>query len=276
MRILGTGLICARGRGKDAVCRFTADSSSQPRFVSKDWKPPEFIEVPFQKELFPVYAVAAETLKDKAVLGGMRRADRFSKMATLAAHDAVVDSGIKFENPERVGIVFATAFGPHNTTFRFQDDIIDYGDGGVSPTIFSNSVHNAAVSYISRALGIKGPTWTITGFCDPFGQAVALAQAWLDEGRCDQVLLGAGDECGTVMEYICSQKLPIAADGKVRMDDPPAYVPGEGAAFFLVDRQVGGTQLKIPEKSRAPFFGNTPTGAALDCAAGYLELNQKE
>ena len=220
----------------------------------------EFVEVPFQEELFPVYAVAAETLKDRSVLGGMRRADRFSKMAVLAAHDAM--DGSEIENPERVGIIFATAFGPHNTTFRFQDDILDYGDGGVSPTIFSNSVHNAAVSYISRALEIKGPTWTVTGFNQPFEQAVQLAQAWLNEGRCDQVLLGAGDECGTVMEYICSEKLPIASDGKVTEN---AFVPGEGMAFFLVDGDGGGRQLEIPGKSYAPLFGNILTGAALDC-----------
>ncbi|RKX47519.1 MAG: hypothetical protein DRP64_00800 [Verrucomicrobia bacterium] len=255
MRIFGTGLVCARGRGKEAV-------------ISQDWKPPEFIEVPFQEELFPVYAVAPETLKDKAVLGGMRRADRFSKMATLAAHDAVADSGIELENPERVGIIFATAFGPHNTTFRFQDDIIEYGDGGVSPTIFSNSVHNAAVSYISRALGIKGPTWTVTGFRDPFGQALALAQAWLAEGRCNQVLLGAGDECGTVMEYICSEKLPIASDGKVSENE---YVPGEGAAFFLIDNEIDGMQLEIPAESHALQFGNMLTGKAMDCAATVLQ-----
>lgn len=258
MRILGTGLVCAQGRGRDAAFA--------------EWNPPSFVEVPFQSEPFPVYAIAPETLKDKAVLGSMRRADRFSKMATMAAYDAVADSGIEIEHPERVGIIFATAFGPHNTTFRFQDDIIDYGDAGVSPTVFSNSVHNAAVSYISRVLGIKGPTWTVTSFRDPFGQALALAQAWLSEGRCDKVLLGAGDECGTVMEYICSQKLPIAADGKVRLDDPPAYVPGEGAAFFLVDGQDDGTQMNVSGRSYAPFFGNMLTGPALDCAAMILGI----
>lgn len=248
--------MCAQGRGRDAV--------------SGEWDPPSFIEVPFQNEPFPVYAVAPETLKDKSALSSMRRADRFSKMATLAAYDAVADSGIELEAPERVGIIFSTAFGPHNTTFRFQDDIIDYGDAGVSPTIFSNSVHNAAVSYISRALGIKGPTWTITSFRDPFGQAVALAQAWLYEGRCDKVMLGAGDECGMVLEYICSQKLPISSDGKVRMEDPVAYVPGEGAAFFLVDGQEGGTQMEMSKKRYAPVFGNMLTGSALDCAADYF------
>lgn len=254
MNVLGTGLVCARGRGKDAL--------------DGGWQPPSFVEVPFRKEPFPVYAVAAETLKDRAVLGGMRRADRFSKMAVLAAYDAVAESGVEFERPERVGIIFATAFGPHNTTFHFLDDILDYGDGGVSPTIFSHSVHNAAVSYISRALGIKGLTWTVTCFNDPFGEAIALAQDWLDESRCDQVLLGGGDECGTVMEYICNEKLPIAEDGRV---GESAYVPGEGMAFFLVDNKGIGPELKIPEVGFASLFGNMLSAAALDSAVEGLK-----
>lgn len=257
MKILGTGLICARGRGQVA-----ADA---------EWQLPDFIDVPFQSEPFPAYTVSAETLKDKAVLGGMRRADRFSKMATLAAHDAIDGCGLDVKDSDRVGIIFATAFGPHNTTFKFQDDIIDYGDAGVSPTIFSNSVHNAAVSYISLALGIKGPTWTVTGFNDPFKQAAVLAKAWLDEGRCDAVLLGAGDECGTVMEYIVSQKLPVAADGKVQLENPPAYVPGEGAAFFLLTNKTDGPQLNLSAADQSKRFGNMLTGRALDCAVQALK-----
>ncbi len=253
MKILGTGLVCAQGRGMAAV--------------SADWNPPAFLDVPFQTGPFPVYAIADETLKDP-VLKSMRRADRFSKMVTLAACDAVSDSGISVEDSERVGILFATAFGPHVTTFKFQDDIIDYGDAGVSPTIFSNSVHNAAVSYISRMLKIKGPTWTVTGFDHPFEEAVKLAEAWLAEDRVDYVLLGAGDECGTVMEYICSQKLPIAADGKITAD---AFVPGEGAAFFLAGKGAG----KLPDGTAGKWtanFGNMLTGTALGCAAELLNV----
>ncbi|MCF7848313.1 MAG: beta-ketoacyl synthase chain length factor, partial [Kiritimatiellales bacterium] len=153
------------------------------------------------------------------------------------------------------------------TTFAFLDDILDYGDAGVSPTVFSHSVHNAAVSYISRLLEIKGPTWTVTQFRNPFEEAVQLAQAWLNEDRCDYVLLGAADECGPVMEYICREKLPIATDGRI---GPDAYVPGEGAAFFLVGNEGGGEEFKLPEKSFAPLFGNLLTGRALDCAASAI------
>ncbi|MDF7823367.1 beta-ketoacyl synthase N-terminal-like domain-containing protein [Pontiellaceae bacterium B12227] len=252
MKISGTGLVCTRGRGAEAD-------------FSKDWKEPDFLEVPFQEAPFPAYLVDASTLKDPA-LKGMRRADRFSKLTTLAAMDAVSNSGISVADSDRVGIIFATAFGPHNTTFKFQDDIIDYGDAGVSPTIFSNSVHNAAVSYISRALKIKGPTWTVAGFDRPFEQAVELAEAWLEEGRCDYVLLGAGDECGTVMEYICTQKIPVAQDGRISDE---AYVPGEGAAFFLVEK--GGTDLlEHANDAWVPIFGNMLTGSALACAASVL------
>ncbi|VGO12056.1 3-oxoacyl-[acyl-carrier-protein] synthase 2 [Pontiella desulfatans] len=247
-------MVCARGRGAEAA--------------SREWREPTFLEVPFQDEPFPAYVIDAETLKDP-VLKGMRRADRFSKMATLAACDAVADSGQAVEDSDRVGIIFATALGPHNTTFKFQDDIIDYGDAGVSPTIFSNSVHNAAVSYISRTLKIKGPTWTVTGFENPFEEAVLLAQAWLEEGRCDQVLLGGGDECGTVMEYICSQKLLIATDGRITAD---AYVPGEGAAFFLVGKGDGNL-LAGADEAWTPLFGNMLTGSALACAASLMSEN---
>lgn len=252
MNILGAGLVCTRGRGADAD-------------FSKDWKAPTFLEVPFQDEPFPAYVVDAATLKDP-VLKGMRRADRFSKLTTLAAIDAVSNSGVSVENSDRVGIIFATAFGPHNTTFKFQDDIIDYGDAGVSPTIFSNSVHNAAVSYISRTLKIKGPTWTVTGFDKPFERAAELAEAWLNEGRCDRVLLGGGDECGTVMEYICTQKLPVAQDGRISDE---AYVPGEGAAFFLVEKG-GADSFSAADDTWVPVFGNMLTGPALACAASIL------
>ena len=106
----------------------------------------------------------------------MRRADKLSKMAVLAAADALQDSGLE-NAKQRTGIILATSFGAHQTTFDFLDDIIDYGEAQVSPTTFSNSVHNAAVSYIASVLDITGPTLTVTRFSFPFQSALQLAQA---------------------------------------------------------------------------------------------------
>jgi 3-oxoacyl-[acyl-carrier-protein] synthase II len=183
--------------------------------------------------------VDLELIQDKAVLKRLRRSDKLSKMAVLAATDAVTDSGLGDEEKKRLGVIVATAFGAHVTTFEFLDGILDFGEAAVSPTIFSNSVHNAAASYISTALGIQGPTLTVTRFFFSFQAALQLAGAWLREGRVKHVLVGAADQVGDVMGYIAGSKLTLAPDGKIRPFQLKhgVAVPGEGAAFFLMGNE---------------------------------------
>ena len=219
MNIAGIGVVFSGGRG----------ISSYDDALKHGWVKPEDSG----------YHVKEESIIDKRALGGgIRRADRFSKMAVLAASDAVVDSDINLNKKKSsLGIIVSTAFGPHVTTFRFLDDMLEYGDRNASPTIFSNSVHNAAASYIASVLESRGPTITLTQFAFSFHQALILARAWLYEERCEYVLVGSVDECGAVMEYICRQKLRIAGDGRIKPFDfsaTPVAVPGEGSVFFLM------------------------------------------
>lgn len=290
MKIQGIGMISALGRGIDTLQGALENGPAEP----------SRIEVPFQNQPFPVYLAAKETLKDSVLLRGARRADRFSKMATLAACDAVRHAGVEL-NPQRTGIVLGTAFGPHPTVFSFLDDILEFGDAGVSPTLFSHSVHNAAASYISVALGLAGPATTITAFADPFRQSLQVAQNWLDQGVCDSVLVGAVEECGTVLDYVVSQKLTIADDRMVPFfaEDGPKVIPGEGAVFFLLSRDSGLVSLTMDEDAEsvpdlwiidfesthvpksAPtgcwshLIGSSPLSAAVSCAAGTLMIQKK-
>jgi len=290
MKLQGIGMVSAQGRGIDALRSALENGPTEP----------DRIECPFQNEAFPVYSVATETLKDRAVLRGARRADRFSKMAALAAVDAVQDAGAEL-NPERTGLVLGTAFGPHPTVFDFLDELLEFGDAGVSPTLFSHSVHNAAASYISTALGLAGPTMTITSFVDPFRQSLQLAQNWIDQNVCDSVLVGATEECGAVMEYIVSQKLKIATSGMKPFfaEDGPEVIPGEGAVFFLLSRDSGSLALTLDEDAdsapdlwvvdfestvlpdSAPagcwshLFGSSPLSTAASCAIGGLMLREQ-
>lgn len=237
MKVAGIGVVFTCGRGIGAL----------ERALEQGWRAPSQKPVAGSPdETMPVYLVEQETLTDNAVLKKMRRADRFSKMAALAAWDAVQDSGIAIqEGGGNLGIILATGFGPQVTAFRFLDEIIDYGDAGVSPTLFSHSVHTAAASYVASALDNRGPTLTLTQFMFSFHQAIVLALAWIQEGRCENVLVGCAEECGAVMEYICREKLRIAEDGKIRpfeFSPSPLAVPGEGSAFLLL---TGG---EVPEK----------------------------
>ncbi len=221
MNVAGIGVVFSGGRG----------ISSYDDALKHGWTKPEDSG----------YHVKKESIIDKRFLDKIRRADRFSKMAVLASADAVADSAINLNKKKSsLGIIVSTAFGPHVTTFRFLDDILEYGDRNASPTTFSHSVHNAAASYISSVLESRGPTITLTQFAFSFHQALILARAWLYEERCEYVLVGSVDECGTVMEYICSQKLRIAEDGRIKpfnFLETPVAVPGDGSVFFLMTRE---------------------------------------
>jgi 3-oxoacyl-[acyl-carrier-protein] synthase II len=159
-------------------------------------------------------------------------------MSVLAAADALADSGIEDIAAKKIGIILATAFGAQVTTFEFLDGILDYGDAAVSPTTFSNSVHNAAASYISSSLNIQGPTLTVTQFRFSFQSALQLAETWLQQGRCDYLLVGAVDVYGHVLGYVAEEKLTTASDGRIKpfAFNPTTQVPGEGALFFLLGR----------------------------------------
>lgn len=156
MNLVGMGLLSSRGRG---VAAFR-------QALQEGWRAPGTIEV--NGRSVPAYQVDLEGPEEKAVLKKLRRADKLSKMAVLASIDAVRDSGLDDGETKRLGVIVATAFGAHVTNFEFLDDILDYGETSVSPTIFSNSVHNAAASYISSTLAIQGPTLTVTRFFFPF------------------------------------------------------------------------------------------------------------
>jgi 3-oxoacyl-[acyl-carrier-protein] synthase II len=294
MHIAGIGVLFNRGRGIESLAKA----------LEEGWRMP-----------YSVYGVPPEGIIDKSVLKEARRADDLSKMAVLAAHDAFIDSGLGPDEKKTLGIIVATAFGPHNTTFRFLDDILNYGDAQVSPTVFSHSVHNASASYIAFTLQGRGPTLTITQFAHSFHQAVMLAEAWLKEGRCAHVLVGSVDQCGKVMEYICSQKFGLAQDGRIKpflCAKDPAVVPGEGSVFFVVSNSetpkkycsisAFPKESKVPADmlifdadgmcgseesyrqegntgaliaSYTPIFGSMLTLSSLSCAAAALMLKEQ-
>jgi len=224
VNINGIGIVFTRGRGIESL----------DKALQEGWQAPAEREIKGRKTF--AYIVDQHTISDRTLLKNMRRADKLSKMAVVAASDALESSGIKDLNRKRIGIITATALGAHVTTFNFLDDILQYGDAGVSPTTFSNSVHNAVASYISSALGIEGPTLTVTQFFFAFHSALQLAQAWLLEGRCDYVLAGAVEQYGDVLGYIHDTKLVPAPGGRIRPFHfkPACQVPGEGSVFFLL------------------------------------------
>lgn len=201
------------------------------------------------KEFAAVLAVPAAAFAGKPVLAPARRADRFCKMSLLAAMEAL--DGCPAD-PARIGIILATAFGPHGTVFKFVNDLLDFGDEKASPTVFSQSVHAAAASMIAAAAGLHGPTLTVADLAMPFEEALVLAESWLASERCDAVLVGAVDELSDVLAHVVRRKWNLSPDGVARpaLDARTAYVPGEGAVFVRLERGRG-ERISLGEKPSA-------------------------
>lgn len=257
------GLVVPRGRGVDAL----------GRALEEGWRAPASVEAQgLPGGQTPVYRVPAEAMVDPRALRAARRADRLTRMAVLAAWDAAAEGGLTAEGAgARVGVIFATALGPHATTFAFLDGILDYGQAGVSPTQFSHAVHNAAAAYIALALGIRGPALTFTQFHFGFHEAVRMAGAWLAGGRCEAVLVGAAEECGTVQASIAARRLAPPADGRIRpfaFGRPAGTVPGEGAAFFLLTPDGGAS-----DAARIEVAFGAESAAGIDAETGLLILD---
>lgn len=119
----------------------------------------------------------------------LRSTGAFVTAALRAATEALHESGITPENLSTMGIIVTSRIGDQNTTSEFIDELIDYGIDQGSPLKFAHSVHNAAASYIAKQFSIYGPAITAVNFEASFLNGLTLAQCWLEEGTCNNVLL---------------------------------------------------------------------------------------
>lgn len=248
--ILGIGAVTCLGRGMDAQL---AGLSAPP--------PTNLL----------AYRVDDTILNAKEISRSMRRGDRFSKMAVLAAMDAHQQAqSIHADQPQGTAVIVATGLGPHARTFRFLDGILDHGDKAALPTDFSHSVHNAVSGYITQFLGIQGRSSTFTQFRGAFAQAIELAQCWLHAGNCTRVLVGMVDELGEVALHLAG-----------RMGAKPLPV-GEGAIFvelgLISDTFPDALQISTTHNSEShcntanPWFGLTACPEAFELIVAKLKL----
>ena len=219
----------------------------------------------------PALEISDEIIKSYKFPRDLRRADRFSRMCMIAGNEALRDSGMETDN---CGIIVATALGPHETTFSFLGDLIDYSGTEVSPTKFSHSVHNAAASYTSIFCGIDAFSLTVVGFDNPWAKGLLAAEIMLAQEQADKVLLIGADEKKLLAELLGKLDSPPgfprdSIECAVGMllsaaETPESYcrVSALEEKDALIFSGKTGTVKKLP----VSYSGNVFFGSALDCA----------
>lgn len=133
---------------------------------------------------------------------GLRRADRYTALAVAASLRLAEECALPPPWNDATALLTATAFGPHRTTFATLDDILDYPEDQILPTRFSHSVHNAAASYVSTVLGLKGAVFALNGFENVLYETLQLAETMLSGGLARRVLVLGVEENALLTEQV--------------------------------------------------------------------------
>ena len=214
----------------------------------------------------------------------LRRLDRPSRFAWVAAHQAFADAGLDPRSlGDRTAVAVGTITGGSEATEAFLRPCLAPGAEGASPLLFPNTVANAASGHLALAFGLKGPSATcLERECGTF---VALEQAvrWLRLGMAEAALVVGTDGLFPMLLEAGRGARLLARHGNPEAGSGEGFLPGEGAQAFLLETQVAAEARGARPRALLAALGSrcsrTPTasgraealaGAAEDVLAGAV------
>ena len=184
----------------------------------------------------PAFLANTDGLKSFVNKRDLRRIDHYIRMALLGCFLALEDADMLHANRGKMGIIIATGYGSTCNTFDLQHSVITEAAPFCSPIQFSNSVHNAAATYISILLKEMGPNLSVSHYDMSIASAFLSACQWLQEERVESVLVGSVDEYSKILGYFrhCLYNTGNKRAGFVGKMNQEHAIIGEGANFFVL------------------------------------------
>lgn len=131
-----------------------------------------------------------DTLDRKQV----RRMDRFTQFASVAAREAVTHAGLDIaSDPTRVGVVIGSAFGGVETWVNTVETLITKGPRRMSPFAVPMTIPNIAPGMIAIDLGAKGPAFAYASAFASSANAIGEAARMIEDGRADAMIAGGAE-----------------------------------------------------------------------------------
>jgi nodulation protein E len=165
--------------------------------------------------------------------------DRFTQFTLLAAHEAVAQSGLRFEDDLalRSGVVLGTSGGGLNTQDENYRAVYEEGKNRVHPFIVPKLMNNAAASHVSMEYGLRGPSFTVAAACASSNHAMGLAFQMIRSGMA-RVMVTGGSEAMLCFGGIKAwEGLRVMSKDACRpfSANRNGMVQGEGAAVYVFE-----------------------------------------
>jgi len=171
----------------------------------------------------------------------IRRLDRFSQFALVAADDALVQAGWGEERPYdplRVGCVIATGIGGQYTVESQLDVLRERGPRMVSPLGIPQYMPNAAAAAVSMKHHLQGQAYGVVSACSGGAHAIGSALRMIQYGDADAVVAGGSEAALTQFAFASFEAMQaLSPSGISRPFDlhRDGFVMGEGAAVLVLE-----------------------------------------
>ena len=171
----------------------------------------------------------------------VRRLDRFSQLALVAAAEAIADAGWDGElpiDPLRIGCIIATGIGGVQTIELQHDVLRDRGPERMSPLGIPSQMPNAAAAAVSMKYGLKGQAFSVASACSSGAHAIGSALRMIQYGDADAVVVGGSEATLTPFGFGSFNAMQaLSPTGISRPFDArrDGFVMGEGAGMLVLE-----------------------------------------
>lgn len=178
---------------------------------------------------------AGEHFDDKSMMW----LDPFAHFGIVAAREAIVDSGIEFNEAlrGRTGVVTGSCLGGKETEDKLYADL--YGENKVRfpPTSIPRVMSNAVASHVSMQHGLTGAAFTLSTACSSANHAIGQAFWLVRQGTLDAAITG-GSEAPLSLGHLRGwEAMRVVAQDTCRpfSKDRTGMILGEGGAMFVIE-----------------------------------------
>lgn len=174
-----------------------------------------------------------------------RRMARFSQFAVVAAHQAVADSGINFddEDLDRIGVLVGTGSGGLPETDQQAEIRVKRGVSRMSPYYIPMMLVNMASANISHTFNLTGYTNTCVTACAAGTQSIGEAAEVIRRGAADVIVTGGTEAgiCEIGMGGFSTMRALSTWDGDPSLASRPfdkgrdGFAPAEGSGILILE-----------------------------------------
>lgn len=205
----------------------------------------------------------------------MKRMDRFTQFAVVAADEAMKDSKLDMTkvDPYRVGVIIGSGAGGFDTFEKQHLNMVQKGPTKCSPFTIPMLIPNMASGRVSMRFGAKGLNKSIATACATSAHSVGDAFRSIQFDDADVIIAGGAEAVLTNLglgAFTCARTLSRRNDEPTKASRPydkdrDGFVMGEGAAVLILE------ELNHAKNRGAKIYGEVvgygQTGDAYDVVA---------